>query len=75
MMEWQPIETAPAPNGGDTKAVLVYCPDIKCTFTAWWKDNKEDGGIWTYFGAAGRHVINQRITHWMPLSEPPEGQE
>jgi len=59
-MEWQPIETAPR----DKKAVLVYCPDIKCIFCVYLED-----GLWFIFGNRG--ILQPKPTHWMPLPEAP----
>lgn len=67
--DWQPIETAPK----DTKARLVWVPEIQCIFcVAWQRDSEYPwSGKWTVFGA-GRHDAIRRPTHWMPLPEPPE---
>ena len=65
-MKWQPIETAD--KGEGRKAVLVWCPESKCVFAAWWDDWSE---TWEYF-SYGATTINEKITHWMPLPEPPQ---
>lgn len=49
------------------KSVLIWCPDIKCSFTAIWRDDE-----WTFFGGNGRTAVGNPVTHWQPLPPPPE---
>ena len=65
---WQPIETAPK----TPKAILVWCPSIRCTFAVTWVRNGRDSG-WEFFGSSTR--LREVPTHWMPLPEPPEQPE
>lgn len=62
-MGWQPIETAPK----DRKAVLLYVPENRCTYTAVWFGQR---GWWEIFGGDWRDHL-QRASHWMPLPPPP----
>ncbi|MCA9340805.1 MAG: hypothetical protein KDA17_07865, partial [Candidatus Saccharibacteria bacterium] len=49
-------------------SVLVYCPDIKCFFTAVY--NYEDER-WEHF-AQGATWVNYAVSHWAHLPEYPE---
>jgi hypothetical protein len=68
---WLPIETAPALNGGSTKAVLVWCPSNLCMFTAHFDQDFE---VWKYFAGNGG-VMFVEPTHWMPLPAAPANKE
>ena len=46
-------------------SVLVYCPDYKNTITVWY-----NGEEWLIAGTYGLE-IEERISHWMPLPQPP----
>jgi len=71
MNEWMPIETAPK----DGTEFLAYDSVAKkCDVAVW-------GEIWQDFDAvqsdgeyspAEDEFQGERITHWMPLPEPPE---
>lgn len=50
------------PNEGI--AVLIYCPEIKCKFTA-----IRDLGAWHYFGGGCWNVVGWHVSDWMPLPE------
>ena len=51
-----------------SKAVLIYCPEIECQFTACYNfENKQ----WEYF-AVGSVDVNNRVSHWKPLGANPE---
>jgi len=63
-MEWKPIETA---EKTWKKAVIVYCPEIKCSFFATWDDITNE---WRHFGGS-RYPIGYGITHWMQSPEAP----
>ena len=54
-------------RGTRSKAVLIYCPVIKCTFTACY--NFDEKG-WEHF-ASGANNLNEHVSHWMPLPNPP----
>lgn len=51
-----------------SKAVLVHCPGIECSFTA---IRKHGHNSWVYFGGIGTSEIYDEVTHWMPLPAPP----
>lgn len=51
-----------------SRSVLIFCESNLCTFTAVY--NFENGG-WEYF-AQGSVEVRGRVTHWMPLPEPPK---
>jgi hypothetical protein len=52
----------------DRYSVLVYCPDNKCAFTAYYDDSV---GKWVHFGGLPDEVYRP-VSHWMPLPEPPK---
>lgn len=60
---WSPIATAPK----DRKAILVHCPEIKCSFCATWDDITK---VWRHFGGSS-YAIEREISHWMPLPPAP----
>lgn len=68
MSNWQPIETAPK----DGTKIDVWCPgygriaDARFVEGRWreWGINECDQMTWVQIG--------DRITHWMPLPEPPK---
>lgn len=75
MAEWQPISTAPAGNYDDAPRILLWVEDAQ-------------KGIQIRFGCvyciSGNRYVNAdglggnhkwKITHWMPLPEPPKGNE
>lgn len=64
--KWQPIETAPMTS----RARLIWCPEIQCTFAVTWHDEDKEWVIWP----GGRPLAYLAVTptHWMPLPEPPE---
>lgn len=64
--QWQPIETAPMTS----KAILVFCPENKCTFCV---SFDAENRSWLYFGGSG--VLRHKPTHWTPLPPPPTPQE
>ena len=53
------------------KAVLIWCPDNKCTYNATYNYEESD---WEYFGGGGGKVC-QKPTHWQPLPAPPMEKE
>lgn len=53
------------------KCVLAYQPETLCTFTMYYAD-----GEWNYFCRASNATERYyKITHWMPLPEPPNMEE
>ena len=64
--EWRDIASAPK----DHFAILVYCPDNKCSFTVIWSSPG-----WTYFGGARFERLIHEPSHWMPLPTPPATRE
>jgi len=71
---WLPIETAPRTS----KARLVWVPENRCTYCVSWTDGNcgpgEEGDPpgWVIFGGSYRAYLRDgRVTHWMPLPEPP----
>ena len=50
----------------DTKAVLVWRPERRNKYTAYWRD-----GCWSHFGGSNRALIEE-VTHWMKTPEPPK---
>lgn len=61
MSAWQPIDTAPKDNW-----ILVWGPSSLVRDAHW---ISLPGGIegWT----EGERILTIKITHWMPLPEPP----
>ena len=54
----------------DGIAVLIYCPEIKCKFTA-----IRDLGAWHYFGGGCWNVVGWHVSDWMPLPEHEDDEE
>ena len=82
MNDWQPIETAPKDGTGmDVLCELIGREDefkhVRFTDVSWNTGNLGgvgwfrvlDDGDWEYLEAGD---IPWRLTHWMPLPEPPE---
>lgn len=71
---WRPIETAPK----TTRSILVWCPDVKCTFVVSWftpydeDDDRPEG--WLYFGPHFS-ALHHEPTHWMPLPAAPKPED
>jgi hypothetical protein len=59
---WHPIETAPL----DGREVLTYRIAISANISVAYYD----GEHWRVSGTLGRMALT-RVTHWMPLPEPP----
>lgn len=58
------------------RPVLIYCKN-GAMFTGKMQDHNfigEPDVIWFTYGplGTGRRIANSRITHWMPLPEPPK---
>jgi hypothetical protein len=60
-LEWQPIETAPK-DGRRVIIAIEGCP--RAQISEW------DVAAWVTI-MAGRDWIGHKVTHWMPLPEPP----
>ena len=69
MSEWISVERLPERRAESphSKAVLVYCPESKCTYCATYDFY---AGQWEWFGGQ-RGVINSRVSHWMPVPMRP----
>lgn len=65
MSEWQPIETAPT-----TVPLLLWGPLTRGVCIGFWND---DFGCWDYSGRTPPTKILGKLTHWMPLPDPPAG--
>ena len=65
MSEWIKVQQR---MPGDTKSVLVWCPERKNTYSAYWV-----APYWYFFGGSGigRGVIDEKVTHWTPKPDPP----
>lgn len=68
-LEWMSVETLPEQRGSlsRSKAMLIYCPEIMCTFTACYNFTEQE---WEHF-APGATFVYDKISHWMPLPTPP----
>lgn len=68
--QWLPIEGAPKSENYDCSfpAVLVFCPESACTYTAYFDE------VWKYFGPLD-HTMEETPTHWMPLPAAPSPNE
>jgi hypothetical protein len=49
----------------DTKAVLVWCPELRNKYTAFWCNSE-----WCHF-APGTRLLNEEVSHWMPTPDGP----
>lgn len=76
-MQWQPIETAPKEDGSEFLVIdTVYGNDISVV--------RVEGGVMIGLCDGRRSIENQTdsstdyhqpyATHWMPLPEPPKGE-
>lgn len=68
MSAWQPIETAP--KDGDTE-VLIYGA-LGTIKVAWYSGGEWK---WEYDNDMTYGSTVYRPTHWMPLPEPPDGEQ
>ena len=65
MQEWISVaDRLPGTNVG----VLVYTPRLKNIFGAFYKVD----GKWEIFSYRGGEILNDEVTHWMPLPEQPK---
>ena len=68
MSNWISVDELPdVGHSTRSRAVLIYCPSNQCIFTACYNfENRE----WEYF-ARGSVEVNEIVSHWMPLPDPP----
>lgn len=66
MTKWQPIETAPR----DGTPALVYCPETGKRLMG----RLKKGGF-ENIAMKSQPIDYTCLTHWMPLPQPPEGEE
>lgn len=71
-MNWQPIEVAP-------EADFTVTHPLECLVWSREIGGVRYGRVWRYkdgaaFGQANGYGGDWRITHWMPLPEPPAGE-
>lgn len=52
----------------DDRAVLVYCPERKNIYCAFYESANR---TWGHFGGLNR-ILEHDVTHWMPLPWPPK---
>ena len=65
IQEWISVkDRLPRTNVG----VLVYTPRLKNIFGAFYKVD----GKWEIFSYRGGEILNDEVTHWMPLPEQPK---
>ena len=65
VQEWISVkDRLPITNVG----VLVYTPRLKNIFEVFYKLD----GKWEIFSYRGGEILNDEVTHWMPLPEPPK---
>ena len=50
------------------KAVLIYCPTDKNVYEVY----LETHGLWRFFDYSAGKIIDEPVTHWMPIPEPPK---
>lgn len=50
--------------------VLVYTPRLKNIFEVFYTVN----GKWEIVSYRGSEILNDEVTHWMPLPQPPKGE-
>ena len=69
MSGWISVKTR---KPDDSKAVLVWCPERWNIYAACWTGKE---GRWRVFGDGLNRKLDdqQKVTHWMPLPEPPKG--
>jgi hypothetical protein len=64
--QWRPIETAPK-----TKTILLLTEYEDVISGEWSFEDRDDPGQW--FG--WQEPLDQKVTHWMPLPQPPQEQQ
>ena len=67
VQEWVSVDDRlPRTNVG----VLVYTPRLKNIFEAFYRVD----GKWEIFSYRGGEILNDKVTHWMPIPQPPKGE-
>ena len=67
VQEWISVDDRlPRTNVG----VLVYTPRLKNIFEAFYRVD----GKWEIFSYRGGEILNDKVTHWMPIPQPPKGE-
>lgn len=69
MSEWISVDERLPEN---RIAQLVWVPERRNIYAAYF-DKEVGDGYWRVFGSYGR-AIEQEVTHWMPLPDPPDVQ-
>lgn len=73
MSDWQPIETAPKDGTRiDVWAYWAEGDNWSRSADAYWSVEDQDWMLDRWL--AGQYVTPPKITHWMPLPEPPADQ-
>lgn len=67
---WRPIETAPK----DGTEIIVWWKDQEIQIMAAYTDILDGEGFNWYSGHAD-YLPEAQLTHWIPLPEPPKGEE
>ena len=72
-MKWISVEDR---LPGDGKRVLAYCNKTGKYFVGHVSNHYlSDEVYWWHEGARGAmYTVTSKVTHWMPLPEPPEGE-
>jgi hypothetical protein len=52
---------------GNSKSVLIYCPDVNCKYTACYNYKRCQ---WVFFPSKGGDC-HRKVSHWMPLPDAP----
>jgi len=79
-MEWQPIRSAPKNKEGekDGPAIILWNEHDRTLCHGFWATFIEHGGLvtgWSFWSSTGRRRLirpSLRVTHWMPLPDPPD---
>ena len=67
VQEWISVkDRLPEANVG----VSVYTPRLKNIFEVFYKED----GKWEIVSYRGGEILNDEVTHWMPLPQPPKGE-
>jgi hypothetical protein len=79
--EWIPVterlpEKCPQPYDDKTKWCLLYTPVDGCMHIGWYTGKDYRGrDMWRTLSAMRSYqTCTKKVTHWMPLPEPPKGE-